>query len=136
MFLGLLKFSLLHNKFLGRSKLSNGKSSIVEEWLNSFFFALLKKTKLCSFSFFLFFTINNEEVCFASILYNFKRFPFVLICFRKFLEYTNSFYLRLWKNWENSLRFTLLCQILEQPNCFCFVLAKLKTKPNCFRFDL
>jgi hypothetical protein len=46
---------------------SNGKSSIVEERLYSFFFAFLKKRSLV-FSFFLFYTIRNEDVGFASIL--------------------------------------------------------------------
>jgi hypothetical protein len=61
---------------------SNGKSSIVEERLYSFFFALFQnKTKLRFFWYLLFFTFNNEDVRFASILHNFRRFYFVLFRF-------------------------------------------------------
>ncbi len=47
---------------------SNGKSSIVEERLYSFFFALFQKNEASFFSFFFFFAITNEDVRFASIL--------------------------------------------------------------------
>jgi hypothetical protein len=48
---------------------SNGKSSIVEEQLYTFFFAFFpKKNRSFIFSFFLFFTITNEDVRFALIL--------------------------------------------------------------------
>jgi hypothetical protein len=69
---------------LPATQASNGKSPIVEERLYSFFFDLFnnKKTNLL---FFLFFTITNEDVRFASILYNFKRFHFAVF-FLKFLE--------------------------------------------------
>jgi hypothetical protein len=129
---------------------SNGKSSIFEERLYSFFFALLhKKRKFRFFSFFLFFTITNEDIRFTSILYNLKSFHFVLFRFCKFFECTNSFYVRLWKCWAKSLRFTSFFQNFgttwsfllrnwqgKNSISFCFVLAKLKTKPTCFRFDL
>ncbi len=75
---------------------SNGKSSIVQERLYSFFFALFQnKTNLRFFSFFLFFKVTNEDVRFDLILYNFRRLRFFLFRFLKFLEYTNAFYLRL-----------------------------------------
>ncbi len=48
---------------------SNGKSSIVEERLYLFFFAFFpKKKRSFVFSFFLFYTITKEDICFASIL--------------------------------------------------------------------
>ncbi len=122
---------------------SNGKSSIVEERLYSLFFALFQnKTKLRFFSFVLFLTINNEDVRFASILHNFKRFYFVLFRFLKFLVNTNSFYLRLWKCWDNFLRFTSFLpnsgttwtfslrssEVQGQAIRFVFYLIKLRTK--------
>jgi hypothetical protein len=47
---------------------SNGKSSIVEERLYSFFFAFFPKKRSFVFSLFPFYTIINEDVRFASIL--------------------------------------------------------------------
>jgi hypothetical protein len=58
-----------HNSTRGTS---NGKSSIVEERLYSFFFALLQKNEASFFSFFLFFIITNEDVRFASIFVKFE----------------------------------------------------------------
>jgi len=107
---------------------SNGKSLIVEERLFSFFFASFqKKLSFVFFFVFLFFSIKNEDVRFASFLFNFKRFCFVLFSFPKFLEYTNSFYLRLWKCWANSLRFTSFFQNCETNWAFCFVVDKVRT---------
>ena len=54
------------NALLQKISISNGKSSIVEERLHSFFFALKKKRSFV-FSFFLFYSIRNEDVRFASI---------------------------------------------------------------------
>ena len=88
------------------------------------------------FSFFLLFTITDEDIRFASILYNFRSFHSFCFIFEILLEYTNSFYLRLWKCWANSLRFTSFVSNFGTTWCFCFILAKLKTKPNFFRFDL
>ncbi len=55
-------------KLIRRVPTSNGKSSIVEDRLYSFFFVFFQKKRSFVFSFFLFYTIRNEDVCFASIL--------------------------------------------------------------------
>ncbi len=116
---------------------SNGKSSIVEERLYSFFFALLPK---------------NESFVFFRFSYSSQSLTktFVLLRFCKILKRFTSFSFVFANFWNTPIRFTLdfesvglipfallrSCQILEQPGRFCVVLAKLKTKPNGFRFDL
>jgi hypothetical protein len=70
----------LANRILQDVRTSNGKSSIVEERLYSFFFAFFS-------SFFLFYTITNEDFRLLRSCKNFKRF--ILHCF----VFTNSFYL-------------------------------------------
>ncbi len=114
---------------------SNGKSSIVEERLYSFF-VVPKQNEASFFSYFLFLTINNEDVRFPSILHNFRRFYFVLFRFLKFLEYTNSFYLRLWKCWANSLRFTSFFQNFGTTWTFSIWSYEFKEQAIRFVFDL
>jgi hypothetical protein len=71
---------------------SNGKSSIVQERLYSFFFALFQnKSNFSFFSFFLFFTITNEDVRFDSILYCTILEGFAFFCFNTPMRFTFDF---------------------------------------------
>ncbi len=75
---------------------------------------------------------------------------FILLRFCKIWKGFTSFSFVFANFWNTPIRFTFdfesvgltpfaslcSCQIIEQLGRFCFVLAKLKTKPNCFYFDL
>ena len=112
--------------------ISNGKSSIVEERLYSFFFALKKKRSFV-FSFFLFFTqLGTNTFVLLRSCKIFKRFTSLCFVFPNF--------------WNNPIRFSFdfekvglipfasLCssKILEQPGRFWFDLQKFRNK----QFDL
>ncbi len=107
---------------------SNGKSSIVEERLYSFFFAL-KKNKASFFRFSSFTQLGTKTFVLLRSCKIFKRFTSLCFVFPKIF-------------WNNPIRFTFdfekvglipfasLCssKILEQPGSFCFDLQKVRNK--------
>ncbi len=129
---------------------SNGKSSIVAERLYSFFFALFKKKR--SFVFFRFSPSTQLLTKMFVLLRSWKilkEFTSSCFVFKNFWNTPIPFTFVFLKYWANSLRFTSFLQnfvttwsFLPRPwqgedyISFCFVLATLKTKPTCFRFDL
>jgi len=115
---------------------SNGKSSIVAERLYSFFFALFKKNEASFFFVFpstqlltkMFVLLRSCKILkeFTSFCYVLRIFGIHLFVLPSFFESIGpipwSFSLRPWQGEDNI--------------SFCFVLATLRTKPTCFRFDL
>ena len=108
---------------------SNGKSSIVEERLYSFFFALFQEKNEASFFRFSSFTqLGTKTFVLLRSCKIFKRFTSLCFVFPNF--------------WNNPTRFTFdfekvglipfasLCssKILEQPGRFCFDLQKFRDK--------
>jgi hypothetical protein len=113
----------------GRVPSSNGKSSIVEKRLYSFFFVFFHKKNEASF--FRFSSVTQLGTKTLVLLRSFKIFKrFTSLCF----VFPNF--------WNNPIRFTFdfekvglipfasLCssKILEQPGRFCFDLQKFKNK--------
>ncbi len=108
--------------------ISNGKSSIVEERLHSFFFAFLKKNEASFFRFSSFTQLGTKTFVLLRSCKIFKRFTSLCFVFPNF--------------WNNPIRFTFdfekvglipfasLCssKILEQPGRFCFDLQKFRNK--------
>jgi hypothetical protein len=112
---------------------SNGKSSIVEERLHSFFFAFKKKNEASFFRFSSFTQLGTKTFVLLRSCKIFKRFTSLCFVFPNF--------------WNNPIRFTFdlkkkvglipfasLCssKILEQPGRFFFDLQKFRNK----QFDL
>jgi hypothetical protein len=108
---------------------SNGKSSIVEERLYSFFFAFFqKKTEASLFRFSSFTQLGTKTFVLLRSCKNFLRFTSLCFVIPNF--------------WNNPIRFTFdfekvglisfasLCssKILEQPGRFCFDLQKFRNK--------
>ena len=90
---------------------SNGKSSIVEERLHSFFFAFKIKNEASFFRFFSFTQLGTKTVVLLRSCKIFKRSTSLCFVFPNFwnnpIRFTFDF---LKKSWANSLRFTLFFQ--------------------------
>ncbi len=107
---------------------SNGKSSIVEERLYSFFFVFFEKNEASLFGFSSFTQLGKKTFVLLRSCTIFKGFTSLCFVFPNF--------------WNNPIRFTfvfekvglipfaLLCsfKILEQPGRFCFDLQKFRNK--------
>ena len=100
---------------------SNGKSSIVEERLHSFFFAFLKKNKASFFLFSSFTQLGTKTFVLLRSCKIFKRFTSLCFVFPNF--------------WNNPIRFTF---DLEKVGLipFASLCSKILEQPGHFHFDL
>ena len=90
---------------------SNGKSSIVEERLYSFFFALFQEKNEASFFRFSSFTqLGTKTFVLLRSCKIFKGFTSLCFVFPNFWNNPIRFTFDLEKSWANSLRFTLFFQ--------------------------
>ncbi len=89
---------------------SNGKYSIVEERLYSFFFALKKKNEALFFRFSSFTQLGTKTFVLLRSRKIFKRFTSLCFVFPNFWNNPIRFTFNFEKSWANSLRFTLFFQ--------------------------
>ncbi len=109
--------------------ISNGKSSIVEERLFSFFFAFFPpKNEVSYFRFFFFYTITNEDVRLLRSCKILKSFTSLCFVFTNFWNIPIRFTIDFEK--IGLILFASLCcsKILEQPGSFRFDLQKFRKK--------